>query len=1216
MSRAKTSKRWDFWIDRGGTFTDIVGRKPDGSLVAHKLLSENPEAYADAAVHGIRDLLGLKSGEPIPPGIVGAVKMGTTVATNALLERNGDRVLLLITRGFRDALKIGYQARPKIFARHIIKPDMLYERVAEVDERVRADGTVERALDLEAVRGELETAKRDGIEAVAIVLMHAYRYPEHETTIAALAREMGFAQVSVSHEVSPLIKLVGRGDTTVVDAYLSPILRRYVSTVSNDMHADGNTASDVRLMFMMSSGGLTAAELFQGKDAILSGPAGGVVGMAETGREAGFERLIGFDMGGTSTDVSHFDGDYERAFETEVAGVRMRAPMMLIHTVAAGGGSILHFDGARFRVGPDSAGANPGPKCYRRGGPLAVTDANVMLGKLMPEFFPKIFGPHQNEPLDETAVRHAFNNLAQQVGAKSAQEIADGFVKIAVENMANAIKKISVQRGYDVTHYALNCFGGAGGQHACLVADALGMTRVLIHPFSSLLSAYGMGLADIRATREQAIELPFGAKARTAVERIAARLGKTARAEVEGQGVPDGKIKVIVRAHIRYAGTDTALVIDAGKLAGARVAVADLKKMQSSFERAHKARFGFIDRNKQLVIEAVSVEAVGGGAKFKESAGSRTRKALPEPAKRTRFFSQGEWHDAAVYTREQLKPGQKVAGAAIIIEPHQTVVVEPGWQAELTAKNHLVLARVVPLERTHAIGTEADPVMLEVFNNLFMSIAEQMGVSLQNTAYSVNIKERLDFSCAVFSAEGALVANAPHMPVHLGSMDRAVETIIRENGGRIAPGDVYAINAPYNGGTHLPDITVCTPVFDDKKHKILFWVASRGHHADVGGISPGSMSPNATTIEEEGVLFDNFKLVDRGRFREKELTEALTGAKYPARNPVQNINDIKAQIAANEKGVAELRKMVEQFTLPVVEAYMRHVQDNAAESVRRVIDRLHDSSFEYEMDQGTWIKVKITVDKEKRKARVDFTGTSPQQPTNFNAPEPVTRAAVLYVFRVMVDDEIPMNAGCLRPIDIVIPKRSMLSPEYPAAVVAGNVETSQAVTDTLFGALGSLAAAQGTMNNLNFGNKKYQYYETICSGSPAGPGFNGTDAVHTHMTNTRLTDPEVLEFRYPVVLEDFHIRKGSGGRGKWHAGDGIRRTIRFLEQMECTILSGHRRVRPFGLAGGEAGQVGENVVRRNDRSTERLQGCDATVIDAGEAIIIQTPTAGGYERSK
>ncbi len=1352
---------WDFWIDRGGTFTDVVGRGPDGALHPHKLLSENPEAYADAAVQGIRNLLGLKAGEPIPPGRVGAVKMGTTVATNALLERKGERTLLLITKGFRDALKIGYQARPKIFARHIIKPDMLYERVAEVDERVRADGTVERAPDLAAVRRDLESARADGIDALAIVFMHAYRFPAHERQVAALARDLGFAQVSVSHEVSPLIKLVGRGDTTVVDAYLSPILRRYVARVANEMHGGaaaspspggggsasrasgepgwGETASEgdavtptrraargdlppagggeaeqaadaIRLMFMMSSGGLTAAELFQGKDAILSGPAGGVVGMAETGREAGFARLIGFDMGGTSTDVSHFDGEYERAFETEVAGVRMRAPMMLIHTVAAGGGSILHFDGARFRVGPDSAGANPGPTCYRRGGPLAVTDANVMLGKLIPDFFPKIFGPAQDQPLDAARVRHDFNNLAQKVGGKSAEEIADGFIKIAVENMANAIKKISVQRGYDVTRYALNCFGGAGGQHACLVADALGMTKVLIHPFSSLLSAYGMGLADIRATREQAIEEPLGGKALAALERVGARLGREAKAEVAGQGVAPAKIKVIVRAHIRYAGTDTALVVDAGTLsspspgrggstqrAGAmrrggvkrskksspppaalraatsplqgEVKLIPLAKMQRAFERAHKARFGFIDRSKQMMVEAVSVEAVGGGAKFRERAGKTTRAKLPKPARHTRFFSAGEWHDAKVFTRDQLKPGQTVKGAAIIIEPHQTIVVEPGWQAALTAKNHLLLSRTKKLKRSYAIGTHADPVMLEVFNNLFMSIAEQMGVSLQNTAYSVNIKERLDFSCAVFSADGTLVANAPHMPVHLGSMDRAVETIIRENAGRIAPGDVYAINAPYNGGTHLPDITVCTPVFGassslppralasggegrraaaaarrgggssvkksaphprplpatslrsvgggEKKGKsqILFWVASRGHHADVGGISPGSMSPNATSIEQEGVLFDNFKLVDRGRFREKELMAALTGARYPARNPVQNVNDIKAQIAANEKGVAELRKMVAEFTLPVVRAYMGHVQDNAAESVRRVIDRLHDSAFAYEMDQGTVIKVKITVDKKKREATVDFTGTSPQQPTNFNAPEPVTRAAVLYVFRVMVDDDIPMNAGCLRPINIVIPQRSMLSPEYPAAVVAGNVETSQAVTDTLFGALGALAAAQGTMNNLNFGNARYQYYETICSGSPAGPGFNGTDAVHTHMTNTRLTDPEVLEFRYPVVLEDFHIRQGSGGKGQWHAGDGIRRSIRFLEKMDCTILSGHRRVPPFGLAGGEPGEVGENWARRKDGRMERLAGCDETVIDANEAIIIQTPTAGGYGKA-
>jgi 5-oxoprolinase (ATP-hydrolysing) len=1199
-------KAWEFWIDRGGTFTDVIGRRPDGTLVTHKLLSENPEAYADAAVAGMRQLLGLAADEAIPATRVGAVKMGTTVATNALLERKGERTLLLITKGFRDALRIGYQARPKIFAKHIIKPEMLYERVAEVDERVRADGTVERALNIDAVRTELIRAKGDGVRAVAIVLMHAYRYGEHEWQVAALARDLGFAQVSASHEVSPLIKLVGRGDTTVVDAYLSPILRRYVAQVAAEL-ADADRSppagTNTKLMFMMSSGGLTAAELFRGKDAILSGPAGGVVGMAETGRQAGFDRLIGFDMGGTSTDVSHFAGDYERTFETEVAGVRMRAPMMLINTVAAGGGSILHYDGARFRVGPDSAAANPGPKCYRRGGPLAVTDANVMVGKLLPDFFPRIFGPRQSEPLDAQSVRAAFAALAKEIGdGRKPEQVADGFIKIAVENMANAIKKISVQRGYDVTRYTLNCFGGAGGQHACLVADALGMESVLIHPFSSLLSAYGMGLADIRSVRQQAIEESFGEDARATLGKVTRKLSGAAIQEVEAQGVAPDKIKVHVRAHIRYAGTDTALIVDADGL--------KLSSIKAAFERAHKARFGFIDRKKSLVLEATSVEAVGGGARFKEPTRKLKRAKLPTPARLTRFFSGGDWHRALVYLRETLAPGHKVKGPAIIVEPHQTVVVEDGWQAELTAKNHLVLRRIKKLARPRAIGTRADPVMLEVFNNLFMSIAEQMGVALQNTAYSVNIKERLDFSCAVFDGDGSLVANAPHMPVHLGSMDRAVETIIRENRGKIRPGDVYAINAPYNGGTHLPDITACTPVFDGRK--ILFWVASRGHHADVGGISPGSMSPNATTIEQEGVYMDNFKLVDRGRFREKELAAVLTGGPYPARNPVQNINDLKAQIAANEKGVQELRKMVRHFTLPVVRAYMGHVQDNAAESVRRVIDRLHDSAFAVEMDQGTVIKVRIAVDKRKREATVDFTGTSPQQPNNFNAPEPVTRAAVLYVFRVMVDDDIPMNAGCLRPIRIIIPKRSLLSPEFPAAVVAGNVETSQEVTNCLFGALGAMAAAQGTMNNLNFGNARYQYYETICSGSPAGPGFAGTDAVHTHMTNTRLTDPEVLEFRYPVLLEDFHIRKDSGGHGQWKAGDGILRTIRFLEKMECTILSGHRRVPPFGLAGGQDGQVGRNRVRRKGGHAEALAGCDATVLDAGEAIIIQTPTAGGY----
>ncbi len=1202
-----TTGAWDFWIDRGGTFTDIIGWRPDGSLMAHKLLSENPEAYRDAAVQGIRELLELRSGEPIPAGRIGTVKMGTTVATNALLERKGERTLLLITKGFRDALRIGYQARPKIFARHILKPSMLYERAIEVDERVRADGTVEREPDVEALRTQLQDALADGIKAVAIVFMHAYRYPVHEQRVAALARELGFPQVSASHEVSALIKLVSRGDTTVVDAYLSPILRRYVAQVAQALSAD----KPPRLMFMTSVGGLTAADLFEGKDAILSGPAGGVVGMVETGRAAGFDRLIGFDMGGTSTDVSHFAGDYERAFETEVAGVRMRAPMMLIHTVAAGGGSILHFDGARLRVGPDSAGANPGPKCYRRGGPLTVTDANVMLGKLMPEFFPRIFGGTRDQPIDAAAVRTAFAALANEIGGgRSCEEIADGFIRIAVENMANAIKKISVQRGYDVTRYALSSFGGAGGQHACLVADALGMTTVLIHPFSSLLSAYGMGLADIRATRQQALEEPFGAGARASVGALGERLGAAARDEVIGQGIAASAVTVHLSAHLRYAGTDTALAVDAGTPSSE--GLASLAEMKSAFEAAHLARFGFVDPGKALVVEAISVEAVGGSAKFAEPALPPAAQPLPAPERTTRFYSGGRHHEAAIYTRRQLAPGHTVAGPAIVIEPHQTVVVEDGWQAEITPKDHLVLTRIVALNRQSPIGTQADPVMLEIFNNLVMAIAEQMGVALQNTAYSVNIKERLDFSCAVFDGSGALVANAPHMPVHLGSMDRAVETVIRENKGRIAPGDVYAINAPYNGGTHLPDITVCTPVFDDAGARILFWVASRGHHADIGGISPGSMSPNATTIEQEGVYIDKLKLVDRGRFCEAEVYALLTGAKYPARNPLQNVNDLKAQIAANQKGAHELRKMVTQFCLPVVEAYMRHVQDNAAESVRRVIDRLHDCAFAYEMDQGTWIKVKISVDKRKREATVDFTGTSPQQSSNFNAPEPVTRAAVLYVFRVMVDDDIPMNAGCLEPIRIVIPPGSMLSPQFPAAVVAGNVETSQAVTNCLFGALGAMAAAQGTMNNLNFGNEIYQYYETICSGSPAGPGFPGTDAVQTHMTNTRLTDPEVLEFRYPVVLEDFHIRAGSGGRGTWNAGDGILRAIRFLEPMECTILSGHRRVRPFGLAGGAAGQAGENWVRRADGSLEKLQACDATTIGAGEAIIIQTPTAGGY----
>ena len=1184
---------WDFWIDRGGTFTDVIGRDPNGKLHALKLLSENPESYRDAAIEGIRRLIGVEQGASLLGANIASVKMGTTVATNALLERKGDATVLVTTAGFRDALEIGYQARPRLFDRQIIKPQLLYSQVIEARERVTAAGEVLEPLDLPALRPKLQSAFDAGIRACAIVFLHGYRFHNHEAAAARLAGEIGFTQVSVSHDVSPLMKLVGRGDTTVADAYLSPILRRYVEQVAKEL------GPGTRLMFMMSSGGLTAADLFQGKDAVLSGPAGGVVGMAETARMAGFKKVIGFDMGGTSTDVTHFDGEFERAFNTEVAGVRMRAPMMLIHTVAAGGGSILHYDGARFRVGPDSAGANPGPACYRRGGPLAVTDANVMLGKIAPQYFPAIFGPHGDQPLDDQAVRQKFAGLAVAAG-RSAEEVAEGFIKIAVENMANAIKKISVQRGYDITRYALNCFGGAGAQHACLIADTLGMKTVLIHPLAGVLSAYGMGLADIRAHREQAVERKLTAEIIRELTKSAKTLQVQTRAEVKAQGVPAARTASYARAHLRYAGNDSSLIVTLGPMA----------QMQRAFETAHRKQYGFITRGKDIVVEAISVETVGGGSRFREAA-RKTVSSRPKPLGPHRIFSGGAWRKAAVYDRSQLKPGQTVAGPALIVEAHNTTVVEEGWRARLSARQHLLLARAKRAVRRAAIGASADPVMLEVFNNLFMSIAEQMGVTLEKTAYSVNIKERLDFSCALFDASGALIANAPHMPVHLGSMDRSVETVMADNP-VMRPGDAFLLNAPYNGGTHLPDLTAVTPVFDAKGKTILFYTAARGHHADVGGVAPGSMTPAATVITEEGVLIDNFKLMDRGRLREKELEALLISGPYPCRNPAQNIADLKAQIAANEKGAQELRKMVAAFGLPVVKAYMKHVQDNAEESVRRVIATLRDCEFAYEMDQGTVIKVAITADHSARTAKVDFTGTSPQQANNFNAPAPVTRAAVLYVFRCMVDDNIPMNAGCLKPVEIIVPEDCMLAPRFPAAVVAGNVETSQAVTDTLFGALGAMAASQGTMNNTNFGNAAHQYYETVCGGSGAGPGYHGAHAIHTHMTNTRLTDPEVLEFRYPVILEKFEIRRGSGGAGRWHGGDGVERVIRFLERMDVSFLHGHRRVPPYGMAGGAPGACGETVVRRRAGQIERYSGRDQTVCDSGDAIIIRTPGGGGY----
>jgi len=1225
MTNSMEHKRWQFWIDRGGTFTDVVGRRPDGTLTTHKLLSENPEQYQDAAVAGIRHLLGLKAGEPVTPDRVECVKMGTTVATNALLERKGEPTLLVTTRGFRDALRIAYQNRPRLFDRHIVLPELLYAEVIEAHERVGAQGEMEQPLDEAQLRAALQAAYGRGLRSVAIVFMHGYRFTAHEAAAKRLALEAGFTQVSTSHETSPMMKLVSRGDTTVVDAYLSPILRRYVDQVAADMPG-------VKLFFMQSSGGLTDAHAFQGKDAILSGPAGGIVGMARTAQLAGHAKVIGFDMGGTSTDVSHFAGEFEREFETQVAGVRMRAPMMSIHTVAAGGGSILEFDGARFRVGPRSAGANPGPASYRRGGPLAVTDANVMVGKIQPKYFPRVFGPRADEPLSREPVEQKFGELAARTG-RSAEEVAEGFIAIAVQQMANAIKKISVARGYDVTRYTLNCFGGAGGQHACLVADALGMSRVFIHPLAGVLSAYGMGLADQNVIREQAVELLLARENLPQVDQKLQSLAAAAQAELQKQDVSSGAVQVRRRVHVRYQGSDAALVVAAGTL----------EEIVAGFEAAYRQRFSFLMPGKPMIVEAVSVEAIVAG-----DAPAEPRLAL-QPAREVprretvRMYSGGAWHDAALVVREDARPGDAIAGPAIIAEKNATTIVEPGWEARITDLDHIVLDRKVPRAARFAAGTQVDPVLLEVFNNLFMNIAEQMGLQLQNTAYSVNIKERLDFSCALFDAEGNLIANAPHMPVHLGSMGESIKTVIHENRATMAPGDVYVLNDPYHGGTHLPDITVITPVYLGVERSALsverdplaqrstlnaeptFYVGSRGHHADIGGITPGSMPPFSTRIEEEGVEINNFKLVDRGVLREAEMVALLKSAKHPSRNPEQNMGDLKAQIAANEKGVQELRRMVDQFGLDVVQAYMRHVQDNAEESVRRVITRLKDGAFTLPLDNGARIQVAIRVDAASRSAEIDFSGTSPQQVNNFNAPRAVCMAAVLYVFRTLVSDEIPLNAGCLKPLKVIVPEGCMLNPNPPASVVAGNVETSTCITNALYGALGVMAAGQCTMNNFTFGNARYQYYETISGGSGAGGlydeqgrlcgGFDGTSVVQTHMTNSRLTDPEVLEFRFPVRLESYEIRAGSGGTGRWKGGNGGVRRVRFLEPMTASILSNGRKVPSFGMAGGQPGRVGINRVVRADGRVEALEHIGSAQMEAGDVFEVHTPGGGGFGKA-
>ncbi|WP_250289086.1 hydantoinase B/oxoprolinase family protein [Streptomyces atroolivaceus] len=1200
--------RWEFWIDRGGTFTDVVGRDPGGRLVSRKLLSHDPGRYRDAAVAGIRLLLGLGPHDPVPADRVAGVKMGTTVATNALLERRGEPTVLVITEGFRDALKIAYQNRPRLFDRRILLPEAVYERVIEVPERTEARGKVVKALDRAAVADRLRAAAEDGIRSAAVVLMHGYRHPDHERAVAEEATRAGFTQVSCSHEVSPLIRLVPRGDTTVVDAYLSPILRRYVEEVAGELPG-------IRLMFMQSNGGLREAAHFRGKDAVLSGPAGGVVGMVRTSGQAGYDRVIGFDMGGTSTDVSHYAGEFERELGTQVAGVRMSAPMMSIHTVAAGGGSVLHFDGRRYRVGPDSAGADPGPACYRRGGPLTVTDANVMLGRIRPEHFPAVFGPGGDQRLDAGLVEERFGELAGEVSAatgsgRTAAEVAAGFLEIAVLNMANAVKKISVQRGHDITRYALTGFGGAGGQHVCAVADALGVDTVLVPPLAGVLSAYGIGLADATAMREQSVEAGLEDKATgSRVRGISDSLAERTRAELRADGIPDSAIGTRTRILLRYAGTDAALPVAHGTVTA----------MTEAFGETHRARYGFT-MDKPLVVEAVSVEATGTAASHTPlQAGARTGEGPVRPLGTVRMFTGDGWREAGLYRRATLRAEDTVNGPAVVTEDDATTVVDPGWKATAGPAGHLVLRRAEPRPERTAVGTRVDPVMLEVFNNLFMSIAEQMGVRLENTAHSVNIKERLDFSCALFDADGNLVANAPHIPVHLGSMGESIKEVLRRNEGSLRPGDVYAVNDPYHGGTHLPDVTVVTPVFDEaadgRESRLRFLVASRGHHAEIGGITPGSMPAFSRTIEEEGVLFDNWLLVRDGTFREAETRHLLTAAVHPSRDPDTNLADLRAQIAANEKGITELRRMTRQFGQDAVEAYMGHVQDNAEESVRRIVAGLHDGSCRYETDNGAVIAVSVSVDRDARRAVLDFEGTSPQQTGNFNAPNSVVMAAVLYVFRTLVEDDIPLNNGCLTPLDIRVPEGSMLAPVHPAATVAGNVETSQAVTGALYAALGVQAEGSGTMNNLTFGNDRVQYYETVASGSGAGDGFDGADAVQTHMTNSRLTDPEILEWRYPVLLESFGVREGSGGTGRWHGGRGVERRIRFLEPVTVALLSGHRRVPPYGMAGGGPGALGEQYVERADgRTVTPLEGCDTAELETGDVLVLRTPGGGGHGR--
>jgi 5-oxoprolinase (ATP-hydrolysing) len=1205
VTRPASAGGWRLSIDRGGTFTDIVASDPAGGIHALKVLSRDPAHEGDPAVRGLGELLRRHA----PAGAhIESVRLGTTVATNALLERKGEPTLLVVTRGFRDALRIGHQHRPDIFAREIRLPPLLYADAIEAHERLAADGAVLEPLDEAALARDLARARGNGLGAVAIAFLHAVHNPAHEQRAAELARAAGFEEIAVSHAVAPLVGLIARGDSAVADAYLSPVLLRYLSAFRLEL---GARHGQPPLLLMQSSGGLVDPDGFRGLHSVLSGPAGGVVGLAAAGAASGCSHVIGLDMGGTSTDVSLYAGTLPRRFVTEIDGVRLQAPMLDIHTIAAGGGSIVRHADGRLQVGPDSAGADPGPACYRRGGPATVTDCNVVLGRIRADRFPQVFGPAGDAPIDPSASRARLAVIAEAVADAggpryTVESLAAAFVEVAVSRMANAIRELALRHGEDAGRFTLVPFGGAAGQHACAVADALGIDALLLHPLAGVLSAWGIGLARRRCLRRRSVECDLDAAGIDAAAGTLDELARSARAELLRQGIVDQDIELQRSAELRIAGSDTALEVPWQPVAGLR----------SAFLAAHRRLYGFSDDSARVVIATVSVEAAERSAADPSLPNRPDAPPRSAHAATTETWVDGSWREVAMHRREELAPGRSVTGPALLSEAGSTAWIAAGWEGSVGRDGSLVLRRTAttaPAASRASRGAGApDPLRLEVFSGLFMHVAEQMGVVLCQTASSVNIKERLDYSCAVFDADANLVANAPHMPVHLGSMGASVAAVLEAHGADLRPGDAYLLNSPYHGGTHLPDMTVVTPVFDAAGERVHFFTASRAHHADVGGITPGSMPPGSRDIGEEGVLIEPVRIVRDGAFAADTVRGLLVSATWPARNPEQNLADLRAQLAANARGIRELERAAGIHGWPLLLAYMGHVQDNAEACMRRAIRGLRDGRFRYEMDSGQQVEVSIRVDRDAGAATVDFTGTSAQQANNFNAPRAVTVAAVLYVFRTLVDEPIPLNAGCLRPLSIVVPPGSMLDPCAPGAVVAGNVETSQCVVDALYGALGLQAAAQGTMNNFTFGNDRYQYYETIAGGSGAGPGYPGASGVQTHMTNSRLTDPEVLERRFPVLLREFSLRAGSGGTGAFRGGDGLVREVEFLESMTAAILSNHRRVPPFGLAGGSPGATGINRLLRRDGSSETVQATAEFAVDAGDRFRIETPGGGGY----